>query len=111
MYDVSGFVHRHPGADLIITDAAEEADATHLFEINGHSDAALRVLDRLAVPGLEVTRTRTRTRTLTLTRRSRTTTSSMRSSGGDGRAGHTSGAAPTSTPSSPSASPPAVSPG
>ena len=53
MYDVSDFVHHHPGADLIITDAAEEADATDLFEINGHSDAALRVLDRLVVPGLE----------------------------------------------------------
>jgi hypothetical protein len=53
VYDVTAFVHQHPGADLIITDAAEEADATHLFEINGHSDAALRVLDKLAVPGLE----------------------------------------------------------
>ena len=53
VYDVTTFVHHHPGADLIITDAAEEADATHLFEINGHSDAALRVLNKLAVPGLE----------------------------------------------------------
>eukprot|EP00908_Phaeocystis_cordata_P024384 Transcript_6844.p1 GENE.Transcript_6844~~Transcript_6844.p1 ORF type:complete len:294 (-),score=56.28 Transcript_6844:83-922(-) len=53
VYDVTTFVHRHPGADLIITDAAETADATHLFEINGHSDAALRMLTALAVPGLE----------------------------------------------------------
>ena len=53
IYDVSTFVHVHPGADLIIKDAAAEADATDTFEINGHSDEAVRRLATLAVPGLE----------------------------------------------------------
>lgn len=53
IYDVSTFVHVHPGADLIIKDAAAEADATNTFEINGHSDEAVRRLATLAVPGLE----------------------------------------------------------
>ena len=56
VYDVSSFVYVHPGADLIIKDAAAEADATNTFEINGHSDAAVRMLATLAVSGLECLR-------------------------------------------------------
>ena len=33
VYDVTAFVHQHPGADLIITDAAEE--------VKGHLEASL----------------------------------------------------------------------
>ena len=42
---------QHPGIDL--SDAAELADGTELFEMNGHCDAAIRKLRTLVVPGLE----------------------------------------------------------
>jgi len=53
IYDVTAFISVHPGADLIIRDAAAEADATATFEINGHSDEAVRRLRTLVVAGLE----------------------------------------------------------
>jgi len=53
VYDVTDFSDIHPGSDLIITDAAEAADATGWFEMAAHSDAALIILKTLAVPGLE----------------------------------------------------------
>ena len=51
IYDVTAFADHHPGIDL--EDAAKLPDATHLWEMNAHSDSALRVLRTLAVPGLE----------------------------------------------------------
>jgi hypothetical protein len=51
IYDVTDFSPRHPGIEL--KDAAELVDATEWFEMNGHSDEALRKLATLAVPTLE----------------------------------------------------------
>ena len=53
IYDVTKFIDLHPGADLIIKEAADEADSTCSFEMNGHSDEAVRRLRKMAVPGLE----------------------------------------------------------
>jgi len=50
IYDVTDFTDDHPGIDL--HDAASIVDATEWFEMNAHSDAAIRRLDTLAVPGL-----------------------------------------------------------
>lgn len=52
VYDVTRFADEHPGADLIILDACELGDATSTFEMAAHSDAALRRLETLVVPGL-----------------------------------------------------------
>eukprot|EP00441_Pelagodinium_beii_P030015 CAMPEP_0197710114 /NCGR_PEP_ID=MMETSP1338-20131121/128794_1 /TAXON_ID=43686 ORGANISM="Pelagodinium beii, Strain RCC1491" /NCGR_SAMPLE_ID=MMETSP1338 /ASSEMBLY_ACC=CAM_ASM_000754 /LENGTH=361 /DNA_ID=CAMNT_0043294047 /DNA_START=6 /DNA_END=1091 /DNA_ORIENTATION=- len=51
VYDVTEFSHHHSGIELHL--AAELVDATDLFEMNGHCDAAIRMLESLAVPGLE----------------------------------------------------------
>lgn len=51
VYDVTDFSHRHPGIELHV--AAGLVDATDLFEMNAHCDAAIRMLGTLAVPGLE----------------------------------------------------------
>ena len=51
VYDVSAFSAEHPGIEL--HEAAALADATEWFEMAAHSDAALRRLATLAVPGLE----------------------------------------------------------
>ena len=53
IYDVTSFIDSHPGADLILREAAEEIDATETFEMNGHSDQAVRMLRTLVVKGLE----------------------------------------------------------
>lgn len=51
VYDVTAFSAEHPGIEL--REAAALADATEWFEMAAHSDAALRRLAALAVPGLE----------------------------------------------------------
>ena len=53
VYDVSSYVDDHPGADVLLAEAAEERDASGLFGDAWHSDAARRKLLSLAVPGLE----------------------------------------------------------
>ena len=53
VYDCTDFVAHHPGADLIIRDAATAADATSTFEMAAHSDIALQKLATLVVTGLE----------------------------------------------------------
>lgn len=51
IYDVTAFSDVHPGIELL--EAADVVDATWLWEMNAHSDRALRLLWRMAVPGLE----------------------------------------------------------
>jgi len=53
VFDVTDFVDHHPGSYVILIDAAAAADATSSFEMAAHSDAALRRLNGLVVPGLE----------------------------------------------------------
>ncbi|CAK0902199.1 unnamed protein product [Prorocentrum cordatum] len=53
VYDVTSFADDHPGSDLVLRSAAGLVDATGTFESAAHSDAALRRLASLAVPGLE----------------------------------------------------------
>lgn len=53
VYDVTSLADIHPGADLVIAEAAIARDATEIFEMAAHSDAAVRRLSRYAVPGLE----------------------------------------------------------
>ena len=50
VYDVTDFVDEHPGAQ-VLAEAAGLADATEYFDMAAHSDAALRRLETLAVPG------------------------------------------------------------
>ena len=50
VYDITAFSEHHPGIDL--NEAAELDDATELWEMNGHSDAALHLLQTFVVPGL-----------------------------------------------------------
>ena len=49
IYDVTDFTH-HPG--IALAEAAGVEDATEWFEMNAHSDVAIRRLESLAVPGL-----------------------------------------------------------
>ena len=51
VYDVTEFSEHHPGIDL--REAVELPDATDWFEMAAHSDAALRRLTTLVVPGLQ----------------------------------------------------------
>jgi len=51
VYDVTEFAVEHPGIDL--NEAASLEDASEWFEMAAHSDAALRRLATLAVPGLD----------------------------------------------------------
>eukprot|EP00966_Prymnesium_polylepis_P074104 1719787-Prymnesium_polylepis.1 len=53
VYDVTEYRFQHPGAEMLLAEAAEERDATELFEITSHSMAARRTLKSLAVAGLE----------------------------------------------------------
>ena len=53
VYDVTDFIHQHPGSDLIIHDSILMPDASSVFEMAAHSDHAMRKLATLAVPGLE----------------------------------------------------------
>jgi len=52
VYDVTLYAWEHPGAEMLLMEAADEPDATDLFRLTEHSDHARRVLRSLAVPGL-----------------------------------------------------------
>tara|TARA_B110001452_G_scaffold77504_2_gene63057 strand:+ start:974 stop:1957 length:984 start_codon:yes stop_codon:yes gene_type:complete len=53
VYDVTSYKDDHPGAEMLLLEAAEERDASGLFGDAWHSDTARRRLLTLAVPGLE----------------------------------------------------------
>ena len=53
VYDVTSYAPRHPGAETLLLDAATQEDATDLFGLGRHSAYARRLLQSLAVPGLE----------------------------------------------------------
>ena len=52
IYDVTRFVDQHPCSSYFLRKCAGPADATALFEMAGHSDAAIGRLAMLRVPGL-----------------------------------------------------------
>ena len=52
IYDVTRFVDQHLCSSYFLRKCAGPADATALFEMAGHSDAAIGRLAMLRVPGL-----------------------------------------------------------
>ncbi len=53
VHDVTDMADKHPGSRAVILQAASDRDATNLFKLLPHSDAAIKKLASLAVPGLE----------------------------------------------------------
>lgn len=51
--DAAHFAARHPGAEVLLYDAARRADATADFDAASHSELARHMLRELVVPGLE----------------------------------------------------------